>query len=67
MGKKESGSCDGIYIHSAFCGPPNQPRKAADKYYIIDNLFFSVMTTRTDQLSIALHVVLHALLIHTRH
>jgi hypothetical protein len=39
-----------------------------DMHYIIDNLFllFSVMATRTDQLSMALHVILRDLLIHTR-
>jgi hypothetical protein len=36
-----------------------------DMHYIIDNLFllFPVLTTRTDQLSMALHVILRALLI----
>jgi len=35
-----------------------------DMHYIIDSLFlFSVMTTRTDQLVIVLHVILRALLI----
>jgi hypothetical protein len=56
---------ESIYSRSVALATQTAP---VDNHYISENLFqfFSVMTTRTDQLLMALHVILRALLIHAR-